>query len=469
VGSADNCPTVSNPGQDDTDADGIGDACDPTSGVPTTDKPGVTVDDGSRTTLALDQVVSADQGTDGKLVSPAVTTAGGNELVIASVSADGPANGLQRVTSMSGGGLVWTPVVRSDIGSGDAETWEAYTPDALAGIQVAAKLGAPAPGATITVATFSGASPHTSATAAEGTETGDPINRLVRARDGGLSWSVGHLWDSATTPIAAPGDSIRTSSVNSATKDVSWTETSGQDIPAGNASVVTATATPNSRWNLATVEIDPADAPAGPTSPSSIRTANLTGSPAKLSSPPIPVDAPGQLLVAYVSADGPPTHNAQRVSALTGGGLTWSLVRRADAEFGTAEVWQAVATVAGRIPAITASLAAPGYDGSIVVSTYSAAARIVDSAASSGTAPTASIAAIAGTPGDATVTVGHLWSHARTVGIGADQTLTNLMLDTTDDTTWMQQGSIATPGAALQIDVGGRDHWNLVSIALHAT
>ena len=50
--------------------------------------------------------------------------------------------------------------------------------------------------------------------------------------------------------------------------------------------------------------------------------------------------APGELLLALLSSDGPKA-GAQTFSSVTGGGLTWRLRRRANTQAGTAEIWAA--------------------------------------------------------------------------------------------------------------------------------
>jgi hypothetical protein len=69
----------------------------------------ITVVGCQRTAPTPDTTVSGDQTkAAGKFTAPAITTAGGNELLLAFVEADGPQNPTQAVTSVTGGGLQWT-------------------------------------------------------------------------------------------------------------------------------------------------------------------------------------------------------------------------------------------------------------------------------------------------------------------------------------------------------------------------
>jgi Bacterial lectin/Bacterial Ig domain/Abnormal spindle-like microcephaly-assoc'd, ASPM-SPD-2-Hydin len=62
----------------------------------------------------------------------------------------------------------------------------------------------------------------------------------------------------------------------------------------------------------------------------------------------------GDLLLAFVNADGPAGPSTQRAT-VTGAGLTWTLVKRANLRRGTSEVWQARAT--GTLANVTVSSA----------------------------------------------------------------------------------------------------------------
>jgi beta-lactam-binding protein with PASTA domain len=68
---------------------------------------------------------------------------------------------------------------------------------------------------------------------------------------------------------------------------------------------------------------------------------SVDGTSFQLSTPPITTTGANELLVAFVSSDGA-TSNPQLMT-ITGGGLNWTLLRRANASAGTAEIWTAVA------------------------------------------------------------------------------------------------------------------------------
>jgi hypothetical protein len=81
---------------------------------------------------------------------------------------------------------------------------------------------------------------------------------------------------------------------------------------------------------------------------------------------PFHLAAPGELLLAFVSSDGPAGAARQAVT-VSGAGLRWRLVRRADAQSGDAEIWQA--TAAAIIPdvRVTSTPARPGYGQTLTV------------------------------------------------------------------------------------------------------
>src|SRR6185295_19475292 len=51
----------------------------------------------------------------------------------------------------------------------------------------------------------------------------------------------------------------------------------------------------------------------------------------------------GELLLAFIASDSTGGNNVT-VNSMTGGGLTWALVRRTNVQRGTAEIWRAFAT-----------------------------------------------------------------------------------------------------------------------------
>ena len=80
----------------------------------------------------------------------------------------------------------------------------------------------------------------------------------------------------------------------------------------------------------------------------------------------------GELLLAFVSADGGTT-DAQSVTGVSGGGLTWTLVDRENELRGTSEVWQAYAAKKLRSTRVEVDLAEKGRSATVTVAGFSRA------------------------------------------------------------------------------------------------
>jgi uncharacterized repeat protein (TIGR01451 family) len=192
----------------------------------------------------------------------------------------------------------------------------------------------------------------------------------------------------------------------------------------------------------------------------------------RLTAPALSTHAGNELVLAFVTADGP-SNAAQRVTGVTGGGLTWTLVKRANATGGTAEVWQAYATTRLTGAVVRATVARAGYDGSITVAAFSgAAAHAGASAAAAGRtgAPAATLTATAA--GSLIWATGHDWTHNTNPVPGAEQVIVHKFLDArVHDSFWVQQRATATTGPTPVTvnDTGlSRDRWQLVAVEIPA-
>ncbi len=174
--------------------------------------------------------------------------------------------------------------------------------------------------------------------------------------------------------------------------------------------------------------------------------------------------------MALIGSDGPTGTASQSITGVSGGGLTWTLRRRANTQAGTAEIWQAVAPTTLTNATITASRAQGSYQGAIAVAAFSGADTAVNGAVGSGGAAT-------GAPSASLVTtragswvwgVGEDWDKASAHTAGAGQTLVDQFLSPSGDTFWTQRQTAPTAAAGTTVvlnDVAPTtDRWDLALV-----
>jgi hypothetical protein len=143
--------------------------------------------------------------------SPAFSTSSGNELLLAMIGADVPSSGgtNNTITSVTGGGLTWVLVRRTNTQRGSAEIWRAFAPGPLSNVTVTANLAISA-ASSITVMSFRGV--NTTGTNGSGAigstgsgngTTGSPTASLVTTANNSLVVGAGEDWNAA--PLVTPG------------------------------------------------------------------------------------------------------------------------------------------------------------------------------------------------------------------------------------------------------------------------
>jgi len=189
-----------------------------------------------------------------------------------------------------------------------------------------------------------------------------------------------------------------------------------------------------------------------------------------LTTAPFSTSAAGELLVAFVSSDGPAT--GVQTSTVTGGGLTWTLVRRAVTEVGDAEVWAASAptTLSNVTVSATQSITTGGpYHQSVTVVSFTNAA-IGSSTSGSGSRNPPSLLISGTVSGSLVFAVGFDADQPTARTLPAGQVMLHQWVDSTKNCTmWVQAfsdplqfGDFAAVGFTSPI----RDPWNLVAVEI---
>jgi hypothetical protein len=204
----------------------------------------------------VDVTASGDQGSANTTVRTArFSTSSANDVLLAFVSADGPApgGGKTTVTRVTGAGLTWQLVVRSNAQLGDAEIWRAVAPAVLTDVTVTATLSRSV-ASSLTVVGISGAA-GTGATKIAGASSGAPSATLVTTGSNSLVFGAGNDWNHAIARTPLPNQAL-VHQFLAPVDDTYWVQRVVPAIPVSGTSVTLGDSAPTGdRWNLAVVEI----------------------------------------------------------------------------------------------------------------------------------------------------------------------------------------------------------------------
>jgi hypothetical protein len=204
------------------------------------------------TGISVDKTVFKDGK--GAQTTAAFSTAAAGEVLVAFVGADGTATG--QTATVTGAGLTWTLVRRTNVRPGTAEIWRAVAPSVLTNVTVTSTLGlATAFDQSLTVVAFRGAT-GVGASASANAATGAPTVALTTTKAGSWVYAVGNDWDRAVARTVGAGQAIVHQFVDSSIGDTYWTQSAtGPTAALGTVVSMSDTAPTNDRWNFTAVEV----------------------------------------------------------------------------------------------------------------------------------------------------------------------------------------------------------------------
>lgn len=190
----------------------------------------------------------------GTITTNAFSTAKPSDLVVAFVSYDGPATSPQ-TANVSGAGLTWTLLMRSNTQAGTSEIWSARTDGTLSNVTVTALPGV---GSTyhgsLTVIAFTNAA-GTSVVGRAGSSTGAADIILPGVVAGDWVFAVGNDWDKAVARTPVSGQVLVHQKVDTTVGDTYWVQSTTTPSAANALVDIHDTSPTTDRWNYAAVEV----------------------------------------------------------------------------------------------------------------------------------------------------------------------------------------------------------------------
>jgi hypothetical protein len=178
---------------------------------------------------------------------------------------------------------------------------------------------------------------------------------------------------------------------------------------------------------------------------------------------------PGEILVAFAASSGP-SFGSQSLT-VSGAGLVWTRVRRANTQAGSAEIWKA--TAAAQLSNVTVSSRQThgGYHQSLTVVAFSGASGTGASAAGGAVSGAPSLTLTTTTAGSLVYGVGHDLDDAISRSLSAGQTMVHEWVDTAvGDTFWVQAlaGVTGNQGSSIELSdtAPTGDRWNFAIVEI---
>lgn len=201
--------------------------------------------------LAVDASASIDGN--GVMTTAQFNTSYDGELLIAFVTYDGPGNSPQ-TAMVSGGGLLWTLLKRSNTQAGTAEIWAARASDAPFPVTVISQPGIGTYHGSLTVVAFVNAS-GSGIVGQAGAASGPPDIIVPGVSAGNWVFAVGNDWDKAIGRTPVSGQVLVHQRIDTQTGDTYWVQSTVSPATANALVDIHDSAPTTDRWNYAVVEI----------------------------------------------------------------------------------------------------------------------------------------------------------------------------------------------------------------------